>query len=89
MPVHKWRRRPSRHFGDVWVPFAQIEIQRADGMFQALALQIDSGAVVSLLRRSMADLLGLDFESGRRIEVSSVGGEGSSGPSAYSRFEER
>jgi hypothetical protein len=74
MAVHKWRRRPSRHFEEVWVPFAHIELQRRDGKFQALALQIDSGAVVSLLRRSVADLLGLELESGREIDVTSVGG---------------
>jgi hypothetical protein len=74
MSVHKWRRRPTKHFGEVWVPFAQIDIQGADGKFQAFSLQIDSGAVVSLLRRSVADLLGLDLEAGRRIELSGVAG---------------
>lgn len=74
MAIHKWRRRPTKHFGEVWVPFAQIELQAADGKFHALALQLDSGAVVSLLRRSTADLLGIDLDAGRRIEVSSVGG---------------
>jgi len=74
MSVHKWRRRPTKHFGEVWVPFAQIEVQGADDKFQAFSLQVDSGAVVSLLRRSVADLLGLDLDSGRRIEVTSVGG---------------
>lgn len=74
MAVHNWRRLPTKHFGEVWVPFALIELQRADERFQALALQIDSGAVVSLLRRSAADLLGLELEAGRRIEMTSVGG---------------
>ncbi len=74
MGVHKWRKRPSRYFGDVWVPFAHIELGRTDGKFQAFALQIDSGAVVSLLRKSVADLLGVELESGRHIEVTSVGG---------------
>lgn len=74
MPVYSWRRRPTKHFGDVWVPYAEVEIQQTDGNFQAFALQIDSGAVVSLLRRSVADVLGVDLESGRRIELGSVGG---------------
>lgn len=74
MPVYSWRRRPTKHFGDVWVPYAEVEIQQTDGHFQALALQVDSGAVVSLLRRSVADVLGVDLESGRRIELGSVGG---------------
>ena len=74
MAVYSWSRRPTRHFGQVWVPFAQIEIRTAAGDYQAFAVQIDSGAVVSLLRRSVADLLGLQFEAGRRIELSAVGG---------------
>ncbi len=72
MPVHKWRRRPSKHFGEVWVPFAHVEIQRTDGRFQAFALHIDSGAVVSLLRRSVAELLGVELEAGRQIDVTGV-----------------
>ncbi len=74
MPVHKWRRRPSKHFGEVWVPFAHVEIQRTDGRFQAFALHVDSGAVVSLLRRSVAELLGVELEAGRQIDVTGVGG---------------
>ncbi|MFQ5492266.1 MAG: hypothetical protein ACE5GE_16250, partial [Phycisphaerae bacterium] len=74
MAVHSWRRRPSKHFGDVWVPFALIEIQRTDGRFQPLGLQIDSGAVISLLGRSFADVLGVELEVGRRIEMTSIGG---------------
>ncbi len=74
MPVYSWRRRPTKHFGEVWVPYAEVELKQADGHFQAFALQIDSGAVVSLLRRSVAGVLGIDLESGRRIDLASVGG---------------
>jgi len=73
MSVHKWRRLPTKHFGEVWVPLAHIQLQGTDGKLHALALQIDSGAVVSLLGRSVADLLKLDLESGDRVELSSVG----------------
>lgn len=74
MPVWKWRRRPTRNFGNVWVPFAQIAIQTTEGRFQSFALQVDSGAMVSLLRRSVADLLGIQLEQGREIRLSGVGG---------------
>ncbi len=74
MAVHSWQRRPTRYFGEVWVPIVPIALQGVDGQFQPLALQIDSGAVISLLRRSTADLLGIDWETGREIELSSVGG---------------
>ncbi len=75
MPIiHKWRRRETKHFGDTWVPFAHIELETHAKQFQGLALQLDSGAVVSLLRRSVADLLGIPLESGKKIELSNVGG---------------
>ncbi len=74
MAVYSWRRRPTKHFGEVWVPFAQVSIQGSDGRFQAFAVQIDSGATVSLMRRSVADLLGLPFEAGERIDLTGVGG---------------
>ncbi|MFH1110579.1 MAG: DUF5677 domain-containing protein [Planctomycetota bacterium] len=73
MPVYKWQRRPTTHFGEVWFPIAQVELQTSQGRSRGFALQIDSGAVVSLLRRSTADLLGITLESGRRIALTSVG----------------
>ena len=63
MAVYSWRRRLTKHFGEVWVPFAQIEIQGSEDHFQAFAMQIDSGATVSLLRRSVAALLGIVLEA--------------------------
>lgn len=74
MPVHKWHRRQTEHFGEVWAPIASIRLQSSGGSFQKLALQIDTGAVVSLLRRSVADLLGIDIASGRPLELTSVSG---------------
>ena len=74
MPTFKWRRRRTRHFGEVWVPFAEIGLRRADGGHQPLAIQIDSGAVISLLRRSAAELLGIDLQTGEKIDFGSVGG---------------
>ena len=62
MPVYKWRRRTTRSFGEVWVPFAEIKLRCADGGYQPLAVQIDSGAVISLLRRSVAELVGVKAE---------------------------
>lgn len=73
MPVYSWRRRTSRHFGEVFVPYAEIEIQATDGSFQEFALQVDSGATVSLLKGSAADVLGIGKKTGRRIELTGVG----------------
>lgn len=56
MSIHKWRRLPTKYFGEVWVPFAHIQLEDSTGKLHALSLQIDSGAVVSLLSRSVAKL---------------------------------
>lgn len=74
MSIHKWRRLPTKYFGEVWVPFAHIQLKDSTGKLHALSLQIDSGAVVSLLSRSVADLLQVDLEKGHRVELGSVGG---------------
>lgn len=74
MSVFKWQRRATTYFGDVWVPFAHVDLGDAHGRFRSFALQVDSGAVVSLLRRSAGELLGLHVESGRRVQLGSVGG---------------
>ncbi|GMU32709.1 MAG: hypothetical protein AMXMBFR20_05810 [Planctomycetia bacterium] len=73
MPVYKWRRRATKHFGEVWFPYAELELRTADGTYQSIAIQVDSGATVSLLRRSVADLLGIKLNAGRRIDLSGVG----------------
>lgn len=74
MAAFSWQIRPTVHFGQVWVPILPISLQAIDGSFQTIALQYDTGAVVSLLRCSIATLLGIDRLSGRPIELTSVGG---------------
>jgi hypothetical protein len=74
MPQFSWRRRKTEYFGQVWVQYAEVQLQRTDGSYQAFSIQVDSGAVVSLLRRSVADLLGLRSEDGREVRLGSVGG---------------
>lgn len=74
MPTFDWRQRPTKNFGDVWTPFAYLELRRSDGKYESFAVQVDSGAVISLLRASVANLLGLRLQEGRRVELGSVGG---------------
>ena len=72
--MFKWRRRQTAHFGPYWFPLATIQLESSNGLFVPISVQIDSGAVISLLPRSIADLLGLAIFAGRKIEVRSVGG---------------
>lgn len=74
MASFEWKRKPSSNFGDVWVPAAVIQLQTARGHFRSIEGYLDSGAVITLLRGSVATELGLSLESGRPIVLSNVGG---------------
>ena len=74
MPHFAWRRRTTRHFGEQWVPYADLNLRSVSGRWRAFSVQVDSGAVVSVLKRSAADLLGINLESGESIEPAGIGG---------------
>lgn len=74
MPAFAWRKRATRHFGEQWVPIAHLQLQDVRGAWREFALQIDTGAVITTLARSAADLLGIDFQRGAALELVSVGG---------------
>ena len=69
MSVFRWRFLSTKHFGRQPSFLVHAELQRADGQFQPIALELDTGFLVSLLRRSAAELLGLGLEDGKRVEV--------------------
>lgn len=74
MASFAWRRRPTHHFGEQWVPFIDLNLRHADGGWQAFSLQIDTGAVISVLRRSAAEFLGVALTGGETVELGSIGG---------------
>ncbi len=73
MNAFAWRRRTTRHFGEQWVPFAEINLQSASGRWHAFSVQVDTGAVISVVPRSAAELLGVDPEKGESIDLAGVG----------------
>lgn len=74
MGAFAWRRRQTRHFGELWVPFAEISLLGVNGEWQSFACQLDTGAIISILPRTAAVYLGVSFERGEPIELASVGG---------------
>lgn len=68
MPVFEWRERTNAHLGKLYYPIAKISLLANDGQYHAISLMVDSGATVSLLRRSIGELLGLRFESGIHLK---------------------
>lgn len=74
MAAFEWRQKESTHFGRVWVPIVVAQFQSASGTFKKLHMFVDSGAVVSFVRRSFAEELGIVLESGRPVRLANAGG---------------
>ncbi len=72
MSVFAWRRRATRHFGEQWVPFAELHLRSISGRWRTFSVQVDSGAVVSVLSCSAAELLGIELEKGDSIDLAGV-----------------
>ena len=75
MAAFLWRKRATRHFGEVWRPTSVLDLFSAGNRWVSFRCEVDSGAVVSLLRRGAADVLGLTWEDGRLVTLTSVGGQ--------------
>ena len=67
-----WRRRKTLHFGEQWVPFAELNLRSVSGRWQAFSVLVDSGAVISVLSPSAAELLGVEPGKGETIELAGI-----------------
>ncbi len=74
MAEFAWRRRMTPHFGEQWVPFAELNVKSTAGRWRTFSVPVDSGAVISLMPRSAAELLGIQPNVGESIELTGVGG---------------
>lgn len=74
MPPFAWRRRMTRHFGEQWVPFADLSLRGKSGRWHDVSFQVDSGVVASVLAPSLAELLGIDVSGGHLVELAGLGG---------------
>lgn len=72
MSVFAWRRRNTRHFGEQWVPFAEVHLKSRSGRWYTFSVQVDTGAVISVVSRSVGELLGHPAADGERIELAGV-----------------
>ena len=48
MHVFAWRRRPTRHFGDQWVPFVELSLRSTRGRWYAFSVQVADGKEIVL-----------------------------------------
>jgi hypothetical protein len=71
--VYNWREEASRIFVTIKRPVAEIFVKATNSKWRALTLYVDSGADVTILRRSYGELLGLDVEKGRPARFKGFG----------------
>ncbi len=69
-----WRWKPTRCFGSQWVPFADLHLRSTNGRWHTFAVQVDTGAVVSVLPRSAAELLAIRWREGELADLSGISG---------------
>jgi len=74
MKCFDWQPEYSRSFGTVKRPLAEIYLKNAKGEWQPLFVYVDSGADVTVIKRSFADLLGVKLRSGKFAEFAGIGG---------------
>lgn len=75
MSVFAWRRRATRHFGEHWVPFAELRRRSPAGRCQTFSVRADTGAVISVPARSAADPLAIQLSKGEPIDLSLIGAQ--------------
>jgi hypothetical protein len=73
MRCFDWQRVWTKELGWIHVPIADVEVRLAPGPWRTIRVIVDSGAVLSLFKRSFGELLGLDIEEGKPIDVSGIG----------------
>jgi len=74
MKCFDWQLEYSRSFGKVKRPLAEVYIKTVRNEWQPLFAYVDSGADVTVIKRSFADLIGIKVEDGKFAEFSGIGG---------------
>ena len=68
-----WQKIWTKELGWIYVPVADVEVRVAPGPWRIIRAIVDSGAVLTLFKRSFGDLLGLDVERGKPVDVQGSG----------------
>lgn len=75
MECFDWQLEKSEVLGLIKRPIAEIAIKDSEGEWQPIFLYVDSGADISLIRRSFGELLGIEIEKGRCAKFGGVSGK--------------
>jgi len=68
-----YREEQSKIFGRIYRPVARVKLKSERGWIPQW-MYVDSGADITLIPRSVGDLLGFEVERERIVDISGVGG---------------
>ena len=74
MKCFDWKLEKSNVFGLIKRPVAEIFLEGRDSEWQPILVYIDSGADITVIKRSFGELLGIDIEKGEKAEFGGVSG---------------
>lgn len=75
MANFRWEQASTSHyFGVYWVPFASLSCLGPDGRARSVSFVVDTGAVHSIVKYSVGQVLGLPFEKGLPFAIRGIGG---------------
>jgi len=69
-----WKIERSRVFGLIERPVAEIFLEDSVGDWQPIVVYVDSGADVTVLKKSFGEVLGIDMEKGEKAALGAVSG---------------
>ena len=72
MKCFGWKLERSRVFGFIKRPVAEISFRVGDNEWQPVVVYVDSGADVTVLKKSFGELIGIDIEKGQEAEFGGV-----------------
>lgn len=75
MIKYDWNDEYSESFGVVKRPVAEIHIKDKNNIWRAITMYIDSGADISIIKKSFGELFGHNIKKGRKIRLKGIGKE--------------
>lgn len=73
MATFPWVVEQTRHFDDQPFPIVPVQVRSLANQWRVLPMLLDTGAVISVLPRSVGEALGVTVEAGNRISLVGVG----------------
>lgn len=70
---YEWVPVRTRNFGLLRYPIVTTGVKRKSGEWALFNFLLDSGADVTMMRAADCEYLGLDLESGKRMEFATAG----------------